>query len=88
MLGVSARTMRELEADRVKMSAIVERRLIDTQRVHDALASLMVAEDIAAWLETPNPLLDGREPIELVKRGELEQMWGLVYALSTGDPSA
>jgi hypothetical protein len=88
MLGVSAQTMRELDEDRVAMSATIERRLGDVQRVHDALASLMEAEDIGAWLRAPNSYLDGDAPIDVLERDEADRIWDVVYALSSGEPSA
>jgi hypothetical protein len=34
----------------------------------------------------PNPALDGSTALQVVKRGELDRIWRLLYHLETGQP--
>jgi len=86
ILGVSARAMCELERDRLAISATLARRFGDAQRLFDVLVSLMEREDIRAWLRAPSSYMDGDAPLELLERDEIDRVWHLVYALSSGEP--
>lgn len=57
----------------------------DVLGVLDALAELLVRpESINPWLREVNPAFDGRTPLEVIRRGDLDQMWAMVWRLSMG----
>ncbi len=52
----------------------------------NALAEIMDADDIAAWMESPNQAFDGSTPLQLVERGEIDRLWQMIFAIRTGQP--
>lgn len=40
--------------------------------------------DARAWLERPVDLLGGEKPIELIRRGEVARVHGVLWALNSG----
>ena len=47
-----------------------------------------MSEEVAIdWLETPNKVFDGVEPLELIECGEVDRIWQIVYALRSGEPT-
>jgi Protein of unknown function (DUF2384) len=49
----------------------------ETERFQARLAELVAPETIPAWLDTPNPALDGLKPLEVIERGEIDRLWNL-----------
>ena len=39
---------------------------------------------IGPWLQTPNEAFDGLKPSEVIDRGEVDQLWSMVYFLRSG----
>lgn len=52
-------------------------------RPRDRLAEVVKPEAIAAWLETPNPAFDGLKPVEVIERGELDELLQMVFYLES-----
>lgn len=65
----------------------VARRLVELERLTDALAEVMIEASLGAWLQTPNDAFDGLKPIEVIDRGEIDRIWALIYFLRSGVPS-
>jgi uncharacterized protein (DUF2384 family) len=53
-------------------------------QVRRELADLYTPEDIEIWLTRPNPMLSGRNAIELIDDGEGELVLTAVEHLTTG----
>jgi len=83
--GHSTRTIVEWERTE-KLAASVQR-LIEIQRLQQALAGVMRADFIGAWLETPNEAFSGLKPIEVIERGEVDRIWRMIYELESGVPT-
>ena len=60
------------------------RRLREIERLRDRLAEVVKPETIPQWLETPNPAFDGLKPLEVVERGEVDQLWKMIFYLESG----
>jgi hypothetical protein len=65
----------------------VARRLIELERLTNALAEEMNEESLGKWLQTPNEAFDGLKPLEVIDRGESDRIWSMVYFLRSGVPS-
>jgi hypothetical protein len=59
-------------------------RLLELAYIADQLGKLVKPEDANLWLYSPNKLLKGESPAELIRRGEFRKVLGLVEALSEG----
>jgi uncharacterized protein (DUF2384 family) len=54
-----------------------------TQRLAlEQLAATLRPAAAREWLFTPKPDLDGREPVELLRRGEHRRVLGAIHALA------
>jgi hypothetical protein len=72
---------------RAKPSEAIRRRLVELERLTDALAEVIQKEAIGGWLKTPNPAFQGLKPLEVIERGEGDRLWSMVYFLRSGVPS-
>lgn len=52
--------------------------------VVEAASELYRPDGLAIWMRSPNPMLDGRSPDELVEAGEGERVLDLICALCEG----
>lgn len=59
-------------------------RMREVERLHDSLASVIRAEAIPKWLETPNSAFDGLKPVEVVERGQVDKLWRMIFYLESG----
>jgi transcriptional regulator with XRE-family HTH domain len=60
------------------------RRIREIERLQRKLASLVNAEVIPEWLETPNPEFDNLKPLEVIERGEVDRIWNMIFYLESG----
>lgn len=50
------------------------------------LKALISSDDVInLWFDTPNSAFENETPNALVKRGELEPLWEMVYDLESGN---
>ncbi len=63
------------------------RRLRELERLREALARVMRPEFLPQWLDTPNEAFAGLKPLEVVERGEVDRLWGMIFYLESGVPS-
>jgi transcriptional regulator with XRE-family HTH domain len=87
LLGVSARTLSELESQPKEPRQETKRRLTEVERLYRALSEIIDADGIAAWMQEPNDGFDGSTPLQVVERGEIDRIWQMIYAVRTGHPS-
>lgn len=86
MTGYSERSVAAWEGGEEPSSKGLQR-LNEVKRLKDALADVMKAEFIAGWLQTPNDAFGGLKPLEVIERGETDQIWRMIYYLESGVPS-
>lgn len=67
-------------------SSPARRHLKEVERLFDALADIMEPEYIGVWLKEPNPAFDGSTPLQVIERGEGDQLWRMIYRVETGEP--
>jgi hypothetical protein len=57
------------------------------RELQEALSNLAESPDaLGVWLRTPTHVFDGLKPLELVERGQIGRLWGLMYRLESGEP--
>ena len=83
---MSVRSLATLESGTVPSEAVA-RRLIELQRLTNALTEVMTKESLGNWLQTPNDAFDGLKPLEVIDRGESDRIWAMIYYLRSGVPS-
>lgn len=85
LTGYSERAIADWESGK-ELSGASRQRMIEMQRLHEALARVMKSDFIGEWLQTPNDAFTGLKPIEVVERGEIDRIWRMVYELESGMP--
>ena len=85
MLSVSTRSLASIEGGDAP-SETIARKLIEVQRIVDALSEVITPEIIGEWLKTPNDAFDGLKPLEIIERGEVDRIWQMIFMLRSGTP--
>jgi DNA-binding transcriptional regulator YiaG len=85
LTGYSERAIAAWEGG-AELSDASLQKMIETQRLQQALSSVMKSEFIPVWLQTPISAFGGLKPLEIVERGEVDRIWRMVYALESGAP--
>ncbi len=85
MTGFSERSIAGWEGGR-DLTTASRQRILEMQRLHQALSQHLPHERIADWLDTPNLELKNLKPIEVIERGEIDRLWILLYQLEAGIP--
>ena len=87
IVGLSERSVAAWEAGAdLKESSL--RTIVEIGRLYAKLRqSFASAEQLAAWLKTPNPAFDGSQPLQVIERGEIDRVWRMFYFLESGSPS-
>jgi hypothetical protein len=62
--------------------AMVRKREIE--RFQARLAEVIEPDAIPAWLDTPNDAFGGLKPLEVIERGEIDQLWNMIFYLESG----
>ncbi len=83
--GYSERALAEWESGK-PLSGSSRQRMIEMDRLRQALARVMKADFIGVWLQSPNDAFDGLKPLEVVERGEVDRLWQMIYLLESGQP--
>lgn len=85
LTGYSERAIADWESGK-EVSDSTRQRLMEVERLQQALARIMKADFVGTWLQTPNPAFDNFKPIEVIERGETDRVWRMVFALESGEP--
>ncbi len=83
LTGFSERVIANWESGK-PMSEPSLRRIREIERLRDRLAEVVSAEAIPQWLDTPNPAFGGLKPLEVIERGEVDQLWKMIFYLESG----
>ncbi|HVC94820.1 MAG TPA: hypothetical protein VND64_14070 [Pirellulales bacterium] len=86
LLPVSVRSLATLESG-TPPTEVVARKLIEIQRLTNALSEVIKKDSLGTWLQTPNDAFDGLKPLEVIDRGESDRIWSMIYFLRSGVPS-
>lgn len=86
LLGYSERAVADWESGRKAPSAGAARRIEELRRLEHQLARVMDAKAVGTWIATPNEMLEGLKPLEVVERGEIDRLWHLCWLLESGTP--
>jgi len=84
--GLSLRTVSSW-ASHQKIGIPTLRRVQEIERLLDALATIMESEHIPVWLQTPNELAGNQSPLELLRSGQADRVWRVVFFLESGQPT-
>jgi len=86
-VGLSERTVATWENGGELKEASV-RTIVEIGRLTTKLREIFASADaLGSWLKTANPAFAGSQPIQLVERGEIDDLWRMVYFLESGQPS-
>ena len=83
LTGFSERVISNWESGK-PMSEPSLRRIREIERLRDRLAEVVSADAIPQWLDTPNPAFGGLKPLEVIERGEVDQLWKMIFYLEAG----
>jgi hypothetical protein len=59
--------------------------ITELARLSDALADMVDAKAIGAWLKHPNLALDGSTPLQVIERGETDRIWRMIWEIQAGN---
>jgi transcriptional regulator with XRE-family HTH domain len=68
-------------------SAPSRQRLMELGQFQRALSTIMDPEDVGPWLLRPNDAFRGLKPLEVIERGEIHEIWRMIFYLQSGVPS-
>jgi transcriptional regulator with XRE-family HTH domain len=83
VVNVSPRAIATVERDQADVAKL-QRPYAEVARLYEALGEVVEPKAIGRWFETPNEAFDGFKPMELIERGEIDRLWGMVYRLQSG----
>ena len=86
VLGFSERAVANWESGKQPLPPAAMRHFEQLRRLYAALCRLMQESAVRAWLLSPNEMLNGLKPIEVIDRGETDRLWNLLYQLESGTP--
>jgi DNA-binding transcriptional regulator YiaG len=69
------------------LSAPSRQRMLELNRLQQALSGVMKEEFVGPWLQAPNEAFGGLKPLEVIERGEIDRLWRMIYLLESGVPS-
>ncbi len=86
LTGFSERSIASWEGG-AEPSEQSRQRLLEVQRLQEALTRIMETSAIPAWLTSPNRAFDGLKPVEVIERGQIDRIWRMVFLLESGSPA-
>ncbi len=86
LVPISVRNLANIEGGKEPTDSVF-RRLKELRRIINALSEVMQKDAIGPWLNQPNDAFDGLKPMEVIERGEVDQIWQMIFFLRSGVPS-
>jgi DNA-binding transcriptional regulator YiaG len=83
LVPISVRHLASIESGKVPTESI-QRRLIELNRVVQALNEVIQNDAIRPWLTQPNDAFEGFKPVEVIERGEVDRIWQMIFFLRSG----
>jgi transcriptional regulator with XRE-family HTH domain len=88
LLDVTAKTVARLEeSDRLPAQPAVATRLAQIQEIVDLGLTVFGPEGFARFMATPFPAFRSLTALQLIERGETEQVYGALASLFEGAPA-
>ena len=84
LLNTSQRTVSRWATGESAPQRAPKQRLLELVYISDQVRRVMKSEDANLWLFSPNRLLDGETPADLIKRREFRRVLALIDALAEG----
>lgn len=84
--GISIRKISGIETGEHKPTADDVRRFNELDRLTKELSQVINPNAIATWLETPSDYFGGMSPAQVIKNGESDRLWRLIWRLQDGVP--
>ncbi|MGB8352318.1 MAG: antitoxin Xre/MbcA/ParS toxin-binding domain-containing protein [Chthoniobacteraceae bacterium] len=69
---------------RAQLPKTVQPKLNEGVRLVEALLDLIPANELAAWLHTPNSGFGGKRPWTLIEQGERDIIWAMIHQTRQG----
>jgi DNA-binding XRE family transcriptional regulator len=85
VVNVSPRAIATVEQEETDVAKL-QRPYAEVARLYEALGEVVDPTTIGPWFVTPNEAFGGMKPVELIERGEIDQLWDMVYRLQSGMP--
>jgi len=60
--------------------------LRELTRLLDALSKVTDAAEIGEWLREPNEGFGGSTPMQIIERGEADQVYRMIFLIESGQP--
>lgn len=79
----SERTLASKEARR-RLELPKVRKLNESHRLLMGLCEIMAPAHVGQWLNTPNDWFDGKTPLEVIRAGQIDQVWGMIHHTREG----
>lgn len=77
IVGYSIRSIAGWESGKA-IARSASQKLNESDRLGKALAEIIPANRVGAWLQTPNPAFEGQTPIQIIERGESDRIWRMI----------
>ena len=84
VLGTNPRTVSRWLHEAARPRPDARERVLELLAVLERLGRSLRPEPAHDWLFTPNPLLDYRKPVELLREGRYREVLGAIDALGEG----
>jgi DNA-binding XRE family transcriptional regulator len=85
LINASERTIAKVEAEE-EPAGKLRRNYNEIARLLTALSEVVDSAVLGTWFVTPNEVLSGLKPIEIIERGEIDRLWDLAWRLQSGTP--
>src|SRR5437773_9937473 len=83
LTAASERAVADWENDQ-PISPVNQKSLRESERLCRALGTIMKADHVGDWLDTPNDAFSGLKPLDLIERGEMDRLWRMIFEVESG----
>lgn len=80
--GYSLRSIAGWESGK-PLSDSARQKMIETDRLTEALGQVLPAGGLAEWMRTPNSAFEGQTPIRVIERGESDRLWRMIVQIDS-----
>lgn len=85
LVDVSERTIADVESGKEVAKKLI-RPYNEVYRLWESLTGVIDSDFLGKWMQLPNKSFGNLKPIEIIERGEINLLWGMVFQLQTGMP--
>ncbi|MGF1572027.1 MAG: hypothetical protein ACFCU1_03055 [Sumerlaeia bacterium] len=86
LAGISLRNLSALETNQKQPTEQDQRKLREMEALLEELAEIIQPTEIHRWMTKANPYFKGATPLQLVERGDIDQLWRLIWRMKHGIP--